>query len=157
MEMTEWNEISGILGKRLQTDPRVETVFHAYPDKVKQPMLDLRKLVLTTVKYMDEEVILEETLKWGEPSYLTKHGSTLRMDWKSRSPDQYALYFKCTSKLVPAFKSVYGDRLQYETTRAIIFKIEESIDTDLISRCIEVCLRYHKVKQYPNLGLEPIK
>ena len=66
-------------------------------------------MILETVEGMEEVDKLEETLKWGEPSYLTKHGSTLRMDWKAKAPDQYAMYFKCTSKLVPSFKAIFGD------------------------------------------------
>ena len=57
---------------------------------------------------------LEETLKWGEPSYLTKYGSTVRMDWKEKNPEQFAVYFKCTSALVPTFKTIYKDKFKFE-------------------------------------------
>ena len=59
---------------------------------------------LETAKEIEEITKLEETLKWGEPCYITKTGSTLRMDWKAKTPTQYALYFKCTSRLVETFK-----------------------------------------------------
>lgn len=95
---------------------------------------------------------IEETLKWGEPSYLTKHGSTLRMDWKEKKPDQYAMYFKCTSKLVPTFQMVFGDRFNYETTRAIVFGLDEEIPVEDLKKCISMTLRYHKVKNLPLLG-----
>ena len=57
------------------------------------------KIGLGTAKEADKDLLkeLEETLKWGEPSYLVKKGSTIRMDWKSKAPNQYAMYFKCTN------------------------------------------------------------
>lgn len=48
---------------------------------------------------------IEETLKWGEPADMTKNGagSTIRLDWKPKHPDHYALYFNCkTTPVLPA-------------------------------------------------------
>ncbi len=134
------------------TDPRVGEVFGNYPKHVQPKMQYLRKLVLETAEEIDEVDTLEETLKWGEPSYLTKHGSTLRMDWKEKKPDQYALYFKCTSKLVPTFQLVFGDTFNYETTRAIAFGLDDEIPVVELKKCIAMTLRYHKVKDLPLLG-----
>ena len=79
---------------KIKTDTKVEFVFNEYPAPVRDKMLFLRHLVIETAKATDGIEELEETLKWGEPSYLTKIGSTLRMDWKPKTPDQYAMYFK---------------------------------------------------------------
>ena len=95
---------------------------------------------------------LEETLKWGEPSYLTKHGSTLRMDWKAKTPNQYAMYFKCTSRLVEAFKVIFSDTFQFEGKRAIAFQLNQKIPVDKLKQCIAMTLTYHKVKHLPLLG-----
>ena len=65
---------------------------------------------------------MEETLKWGEPSYLTKSGSTIRMDWKRKSPHQYALYFNCNTSLVDTFKALYRSFFTFEGKRAIVFR-----------------------------------
>lgn len=70
---------------KLTTDPRVEVVFANYPDFVKDKMRNLRNLVIETAREVEGISHLEETLKWGEPSFLTKHGSTLRMDWKEKN------------------------------------------------------------------------
>ena len=96
---------------------------------------------------------LEETLKWGEPSFLTKHGSTLRMDWKSKTPDQYQMYFKCTSRLVETFRLIYGDSFEYENNRAIIFKLDQDVPSKQLKQCIKATLMYHKVKSDVTLGL----
>lgn len=115
-------------------------------------MEKLRELVLEAASEVDSLENLEETLKWGEPSYLTKHGSTVRMDWKEKKPDQYAMYFKCTSKLVPTFKELYQDTFTFEGDRAIIFKLDEKIPKNELKHCIKLALNYHKVKHLLLLG-----
>ncbi len=63
----------------------VERVFAAYPEKVRHCLMVLREVILDVAKE-DGIECLEETLKWGEPSYLSPHGSTIRFDWKPKTP-----------------------------------------------------------------------
>lgn len=137
----------------VKSDPKVENVFANYPGSVREKMLALRELVIKTANEIDEITHIEETLKWGEPSYLTKKGSTLRMDWKPKTPQQYAMYFKCTSRLVETFKAVFNDSFNYEGNRAIVFQMEEDIPKDKLKECIKATLTYHSVKHLPTLGI----
>jgi hypothetical protein len=109
-------------------------------------------LILETAKESEFVEELEETLKWGEPSYLVKKGSTIRIDWKAKTPDQYAIYFKCTSKLVLTFKEIYGDKFKYEKNRAILFDLDEKIPEKALKNCISMALNYHRLKDKPLLG-----
>lgn len=138
---------------KLKSDPRVKTVFKKYPKSVMTQMNYLRELILETASEIEGLDSLQETLKWGEPSYLAKSGSTLRIDWKEKSPDQYAMYFKCTSKLVPTFKAVYKDKFEFEKNRAIVFKLNDKIPKEELKSCIRMALTYHKIKQLPLLGV----
>ncbi len=137
---------------KLTSDPKVAAVFENYPKRVKQKMLHLRKLVLSAASETEGLEKLEETLKWGEPSFLTKFGSTVRMDWKEKTPDQVAVYFKCTSKLVPTFKEVYKDKFNFEGNRAIVFKLNEKIPEAELKHCFAMALSYHQIKNIPLLG-----
>lgn len=137
----------------ITTNPELEIVFKNYPSNVKDQMNYLRKLVLETASDIDEIKELEETLKWGESSFLTKIGSTLRMDWKPKNPNHYAMYFKCTSRLVETFKLVYATTFNFEGNRAIVFKLDDKIPTAELKSCIQAALTYHKVKQLPTLGI----
>jgi hypothetical protein len=137
----------------LNQDPRVTPKFDSYPTDIKPKMEFLRKLVLEVAEEI-KLTQLEETLKWGEPSYLAKKGSTLRIDWKAKTPNQYAMYFKCTSKLVVTFKEIYGDIFNYETTRAIVFKLDDNIPEKELRQCIQAALTYHTVKDLPQLGIK---
>ena len=140
-------------GLKINTDPRVNEVFALYPEEVRDKMQFLRALVIETAKEMEDVDELEQTLKWGEPSFVTKNGSTLRMDWKKRSPDQYAMYFQCTSRLVETFRIVFEEQLRFEGKRAIILDLEEEVPVKEIKACIKASLNYHKVKDDMTLGI----
>ncbi|GAL82618.1 hypothetical protein JCM19274_4071 [Algibacter lectus] len=132
----------------------MEHVFNAYPEFVKNKILHLRALILDVANNIESINTIEETLKWGgEPSYLVKKGSTLRIDWKPKKPDQYAMYFKCTSKLVETFKIVFKDNFEFEGHRAIVFQLNDTIPETELKQCITAALTYHNVKQLPFLGL----
>ena len=133
-------------------NPDVARVFEGYPEPMRKNMMRLRQLVLDTASETERVNALEETLKWGEPSYLTKGGSTIRMDWKERVPDQYAMYFNCNSSLVDTFKEVYGDVFTFEGNRAIVFGDTEVLPVNELKHCISLALTYHRVKHLPLLG-----
>ncbi len=120
---------------------------------MRNKLLALREIVIATAKDTVGISGLEETLKWGEPSYLTRHGSTIRIDWKSKSPNQYAMYFKCTSRLVETFRIKFKDTFKFEGNRAIVFHLEDQIPTEQLKYCIKAALIYHKVKHLPTLGI----
>ncbi|MBL7003228.1 MAG: DUF1801 domain-containing protein [Gammaproteobacteria bacterium] len=131
----------------------VEVKFQAYPEDIRPIMLQLRHLVFEVAQETEELEHLTETLKWGEPSYCCKSGSTLRMDWKEKNPTSYALYFNCNSKLVDTFKTLYGSIFSYEGNRAIVFRLDEEIPITEVKHCIKLTLTYHKVKHLSLLGV----
>ena len=131
----------------------VKKVFDAYPDDARSKTMFLRQLVLDTAKEIDGINRLEETLKWGEPSYLTKSGSTIRMDWKKSKPNQYAMYFHCKTKLVDTFIEIYKDKFNFEGNRAIVFSINDKVWVNELKHCISLSLTYHKIKHLPMLGV----
>ena len=137
---------------KLISDPKVKKVFDEYPEFAQKQMLYLRDLVLSAAAEIEGLEKLEETLKWGEPGYLTKYGSTVRMDWKEKNSGQIAIYFKCTSSLVPTFKTIYKDTFKFEGNRAIVFDLGDTIPKTELKHCISMALTYHKIKYLPLLG-----
>ena len=134
-------------------NPDVAEVFNNYPEPMCQKMMFLRQLVLDTASETKGVGTVEETLKWGEPSYLSKSGSTVRMDWKRSKPDQYALYFHCKTRLVETFREIYRDKFRFESNRAIVFNINDEIPVNELKHCISLSLRYHRIKHLPMLGV----
>jgi hypothetical protein len=81
---------------RGRSNPAVDAVFRSYPKPIKTKLLALRRLILKTAATTEGVGKVEETLKWGQPSYLTpetKSGSTIRIDRVKSSASQYAVYF----------------------------------------------------------------
>ncbi len=138
------------------SDPRVQDVLKKHPKPFDKKLKHLRKLILDTAAKIDSIDELEETLKWGEPSYLVKKGSTIRLNRRKNEPDQYAIYFKCTSKLVTSFKEIYGDIFSYEKTRAIYFNLDDEVPEKELKHCISLALTYHLVKNLPLLGAQKL-
>ena len=97
-------------------NPDVARVFDRYPEPMRKKLLHLRQIILDTASETEGVNELEETLKWGEPSYLTEGGSTVRIGWKKRAPEQYAIYFNCNTSLVDTFRGVYGNTFNFEGT-----------------------------------------
>ena len=129
---------------------KVVDVFEAYPADIQPRLMFLRKLIFETAASLPNVGEIEETLKWGEPSYLTsqtKSGSTIRVNWKKTKKDQYAMYFKCTANLVPAFRKRYSKKLKFEGNRSLIFNIDEEIPVNELKRCIALALTYHRNKK----------
>ncbi|RCW77007.1 DUF1801 domain-containing protein [Saliterribacillus persicus] len=132
---------------------KVEAIFKQYPANIQKKLLFLRQLILETAVEVENIEKVEETLKWGEPSYITKKGSTIRIGWKQSSPEQYAMYFNCNTNLVETFKEIFGDLFNYEGNRAIVFLENEEIPVDELKQCIVLAGTYHTRKHLPMLGM----
>ena len=89
----------------LQTHSHLDRISQN-PEKVISQLKIIRELIIQAAK--EEQIaLIEETLKWNEPSFVTKGGSTIRYDWKEKTPDQVQIYFKYTSKIVPSIKAKF--------------------------------------------------
>ena len=134
-----------IKAKKFQ-NKEVKEIFDNYPLKIKHKLMFLRSIIFETALKTNGVGAITETLKWGEPSYITQEtnsGSTIRIDWKQSTPGQYAMYFNCKTDLVDSFKEIYGDLFHYEGNRSIIFRINSAIPRNEISHCISMALTYH--------------
>ena len=130
--------------------PEVRAVFESYPQRIKDKLLILRQLILETASSIESVGKIEETLKWGEPSYLTpqtKSGSTIRIAWKKSQREKYSIYFKCTANLVPAFKKKYPKKFKFGGNRSIDFSILDEVPIQELKCCIALALTYHRNKK----------
>ena len=130
----------------------VDQKFGTYPKSIKTKLNYLRELIIQTAIELDGIEEIEESLKWGEPSYKVKKGSTIRIDWKEKMPNEYAMYFSCQTQLVPTFRILYGNTFRYEKNRAIIFEMSHEIPELALKDCIALALSYHSLKHLPLLG-----
>jgi hypothetical protein len=130
----------------------VKNKFDSYPVEIKQYMLELRSLLLANSNNNITDNLVTECLKWGEPSYICKAGSTIRIDWKSKDPSNLRIYFNCKSKLIETFKEIYSDELSFEGNRMILLSVEQKFPERVLMRCFSLAFNYHKIKHLPLLG-----
>lgn len=133
--------------------PEVQTVFDQYSSAIRDKLQSVRYLIYEVASEIEAVGELEETLKWGQPSYLpskTKSGTTIRIDQVKDYPDNFALYVNCQTTLIDTFRSRYPE-LIYEGNRAIIFSIDEELPIDTLRECIGMILTYH-LRKKPSRG-----
>ena len=131
-------------------DADVERAFGSYPAKIRRKLLALRELIFETADLIEGAGEIEESLRWGEPAYLTaksKLGSTIRIGWKASSPSQYAMYFHCQTNLVETFRTMFPNEFKFEGNRALVFNQADSVSMDSLAYCVAAALTYHRDKQ----------
>ena len=131
-------------------DPAVDAVFSAYPKPIKAKLLALRRLIFDTAGITEGVGALEETLKWGQPSYLTpqtKSGSTIRIDRIKSAADQYAVYFHCQTDLVETFRELYPTEMRYGGNRSILLDAGQDLPEAALRHCVALALTYHLRKR----------
>jgi hypothetical protein len=130
--------------------PEVAAVFDAYPPRLRDRLLALRALILETAAATEGVGEIEEALRWGEPSYLTrrpKSGTTVRVGPVRGRDDQYAMYVHCQTNLLETFRERYPDELNFLGDRGVVFDVDAAIPTEQVAECIALALRYHADKK----------
>jgi hypothetical protein len=131
-------------------DPAVDAVFSAYPKPLKEKLLALRRLIFETARTTRGVGALQETLKWGQPSYLTPQtnsGSTIRIDQVKSAAGRYAVYFHCQTNLVETFRELYPTQLRFEGNRSIVLDVKDELPQAELRHCVALALTYHLNKR----------
>ena len=130
--------------------PDVESVFATYSEELRAPLIQLRQLIFDTASELEGVGPLEETLKWGQPSYLTTQsgtGTTIRIDRIKSKPGRYAMYVHCQTSLLPTYRELYPEELRFDGNRCIEFNLCEEPPTGPLRHCIGLALTYHRSKK----------
>jgi hypothetical protein len=143
-------KVSGAKPRSGFSDPAVQAAFDAYPKPLRPKLLALRRLILDTARNTGGVGAIEETLKWGQPSYLTpetKSGSTIRIDAIKANAGQYAVYFHCQTNLVETFRELYPSEFSYGGNRCIILNAADDVPEPALRHCVALALTYHLKKR----------
>ena len=127
-------------------DPRVAATFKAYPPDVRARLMALRETIFEVAAATPGVGTLTETLKWGQPSYLTGEtgsGTTVRIDRLKGDSGGYAVYFHCRSGLVGQFRELYPDIFAYDGKRAIRFGPDDRLPGGALKHCLALALTHH--------------
>jgi hypothetical protein len=131
----------------------VSAVFETYPKEIKSKLMALRQLIFDVASRTNGVGELEETLKWGQPSYLTtqtKSGSLVRIDQIKNQEGKYAMFFHCQTTLVDTFKEMYRGQFEFGGNRSIIFDVKNKVPVRELGHCVSLALTYHLSKKRQN-------
>jgi hypothetical protein len=116
-------------------------------EPLRSNMAPLRTLVLNVAKSNPSIGPLEESLKWGEPSFTPMRkgvGSSVRI--APRKDGKMAMNFICHTGLIGRFRELYGQKLEFEGNRTIIIDSAKPFATEELRHCIGMALTYHLAK-----------
>lgn len=130
------------------TDPTVAAAFEAFPALKRKKLLRLRDLIFEVAKSDGRVGPLQETLKWGQPSYLTattKSGTAIRLALTKTG--ECALFTHCQTSVMSDFRSQFPDAFAYEDNRALIPGADFEDKIALLSMFMLSAMTYHRTKQ----------
>ncbi|WP_164118393.1 DUF1801 domain-containing protein [Sphingorhabdus sp. Alg239-R122] len=122
----------------------VRKVFDSYPDSVSHRLYKLRRWILEVADADERIGIIEESLKWGQPSYapaVTKSGTAVRIDTHCAVEESCALYVHCGTSLVARWRDIYGG-LAFDGNRAVIFDPAQPLPKAIVHHCIAMAFTY---------------
>ena len=138
------------MGKLTAAPPVPDTVapaFAAVSAPVRDHLLRIRQLIFAVADATPGVGVLTETLKWGEPAYLTAatgSGSTIRLGVPKGEQHTAAVFFNCHTSLVDSFRAQFADTFAYQGNRAILIPTAEPLPETELAMCLAMALTYHQ-------------
>lgn len=126
--------------------PDVQSAFDAFPDDVRHRLLAIRATIFAVAKADPRIGAITETLKWGEPAYLTVEtgsGSTIRLGRSGPNRSRAALFFHCRTVLVADFRERFGGLFDYEGNRCVLLPAEPLPEDGAVEHMLGMAMTYH--------------
>ena len=126
-------------------NPQVAAAFMALDADTREMAFLLRGLILNVAAQTPAVGPLTETLKWGQPAYLTaqtKSGTTLRIGQPKTGG--CAIYAHCATTVISRYAAMFSDLDQIEGNRAVHFKTLADIVPDRLPLLIRHALSYRR-------------
>jgi len=131
-------------------DPAVSAAFASYPPRLRKALMRLRDIIFSVAAKSEGVGALEETLKWGEPSYLTtssRSGTTVRIGGVKDDPSKVAVFVHCQTNLVAPFRERYP-QLDFDGNRGIRFDAAAPLPENELRHFLALALTYHVRKRH---------
>lgn len=128
--------------------PGVAAAFDAFPPGARDRLMQVRRLIFEVAAQTDRVGRIAETLKWGQPAYLTqqtKSGTTIRLGW-GEDGRSMSLFVHCQTSLVDAWRQQYNDQLTFIGNREISIPTHTDLPRAPLQHCIAMALTYHSRK-----------
>ncbi|TYC53908.1 DUF1801 domain-containing protein [Rhodobacterales bacterium] len=112
-------------------------------------MLRLRNLVLQTARETKAAGEIEETLRWGQPSYVPVRrgtGTTIRIDRDTSPAGDIALFVSCQSSLVSEWRAIFPE-MTFGGNRSVHLRCDAPLPEAELRQMISMALTYHSSKR----------
>jgi len=122
----------------------VARAFAAFPDEAQKTAFALRDLIFDVAGQTPQAGPIEETLRWGQPAYLTpqtKSGSTLRIGLMKTG--EVAIFAHCATTIISTYAATFPDMDRIEGNRAVVFPRVDDIVPERLRLLIRHGLTYH--------------
>ncbi|WP_305985636.1 DUF1801 domain-containing protein [Roseibium sp. MMSF_3544] len=120
----------------------------SYPEPVRGGLRRLREIILETAASTEDAGTLEETLKWGQPSFVSvkpRTGTTIRIDRDKTDAGDVALFVNCQTSLVSDWRTLFP-HLRFGGDRSVHFSLGEDLPENEIRHMVAMALTYHTRK-----------
>ena len=130
--------------------PVPDAVYRAlssHSEHVRGRLLEIRQLIFTVAAEIGNVGPLTETLKWGEPAYLTeisRSGTTIRLGATREAPHNSALLFNCKTSLIDMFRNAFTADFTFEGNRALVIPADRELPRAPLLFCLSAALTYHR-------------
>lgn len=125
----------------------VAEVLSRYPAQLRARLLEIREMIFAAAAETGGAGPLTETLRWGEPAYLTqisKSGTTIRLGTTRSAPEACAVLFNCKTTLVETFRTHFPDDFAFEGNRALVMPVNRPLPHEALKLCLRAALTYHR-------------
>jgi len=126
----------------------VGAVFAAMPDAVGACLRNVRAAIFAVAARDADIGALTETLKWGEPAYLTqatRSGSTIRLGQSRKTAGRCAIFVNCNTTLADTVRTRFPE-LEVEGDRAVLIDPDRPLP-EAVAPVLSLALRYHLDKR----------
>ncbi len=130
--------------------PVPDAVYRAlssHSEHVRGRLLEIRQLIFTVAAEIGNVGPLTETLKWGEPAYLTevsRSGTTIRLGATREAPQDSAVLFNCKTSLIAMARTAFPADFKFEGNRALVIPADRTIPQTPLLFCLSAALTYHR-------------
>jgi len=119
--------------------PAVSAAFEAFEPALRAQLLDLRALIYDTAAHLDIPA-LDESLKWGQPSYTTLKSTPIRLG--ATKAGAGAIFTHCQSRVIPDFRTLFPTAFTYDGNRAVHIDPTAPLPKNALRLLITAALTY---------------
>lgn len=131
------------------SDTGVAAIFKSSSPAGRKRLQALRNLIFDVASRTEGAGQIEESLKWGEPSYAPvkpKSGTAIRLH-RDNELRRTKVCVHCQTSLIGDLREQYPDLFEYEGNRGFVLRDDEDIPVKELSHFIALALTYHQRKR----------